>query len=47
MIHIYGLTDRSNTGNKKAASRSAADIDAFNHAERELANYQAMRKIKY
>lgn len=45
MIHIHGLTDRSNTGNKKASE--AADIDAFNHAERELANYQAMRKIKY
>jgi hypothetical protein len=28
-------------------SREAADIDAFNHAERELANYQAMLKIKY
>ena len=25
----------------------AADIEAFNHAERELANYQARRKIKY
>lgn len=28
-------------------SREAADIEAFNHAARELANYQAMRKIKY
>ena len=44
MIHIHGLTDKSNTGNKKAA---AADIEAYNHAERELANYQAMRQIKY
>ena len=25
----------------------AADIEAYNHAERELANYQPMRKIKY
>lgn len=48
MIHIHGLTDRSNTGNKKSREASeAADIDAFNHAERELANYQAMRQIKY
>ena len=34
----------------KAKSREAseaADIEAFNHAERELANYQAMLKIKY
>ncbi|HHK6004181.1 TPA: hypothetical protein ACQWGN_000079 [Neisseria subflava] len=28
-------------------SREAADIEAYNHAERELANYQAMLKIKY
>ena len=34
----------------KAKSREAseaADIEAFNHAERELAYYQAMLKIKY
>lgn len=48
MIHIHGLTDKSNTGNKKSREASdAADIEAYNHAERELANYQAMRKIKY
>lgn len=32
---------------KKAARSDAADIEAYNHAERELANYQAMLKIKY
>ncbi|MGN6971587.1 hypothetical protein ACTHSM_05925 [Neisseria sp. P0009.S001] len=34
----------------KAKSREAseaADMEAFDHAERELANYQAMLKIKY
>lgn len=32
---------------KSREASEAADIDAFNHAERELANYQAMLKIKY
>lgn len=32
---------------KSREASEAADIDAFNIAERELANYQAMRKIKY
>lgn len=32
---------------KSRQASEAADIDAFNHAERELANYQAMRQIKY
>lgn len=34
----------------KAKSREAseaADMEAFDHAERELANYEAMLKIKY
>ena len=48
MIHIHGLTDKSNTGNKKSREASeAADIEAFNQAARELVNYQAMQKIKY
>lgn len=32
---------------KSREASEAADIDAFNRAERELANYQAMQKIKY
>lgn len=32
---------------KSRVASEAADIEAFNRAERELANYQAMRKIKY
>ena len=32
---------------KSREASEAAAIEAFNHAERELANYQAMRKIKY
>ena len=32
---------------KSREASEAADIEAFNHAERELANYQAMRKIKH
>lgn len=32
---------------KSREASEAADIDAFNRAERELANYQAMRQIKY
>lgn len=32
---------------KSREASEAADIEAFNHAEHELANYQAMRKIKY
>lgn len=32
---------------KSREASEAADIEAFNRATRELANYQAMRKIKY
>jgi len=32
---------------KRREASDAADIEAYNHAERELANYQAMLKIKY
>lgn len=32
---------------KSREASDDADIEAFNHAERELANYQAMLKIKY
>lgn len=32
---------------KSREASEAADIEAYNHAARELANYQAMLKIKY
>lgn len=32
---------------KSREASESADIEAFNHAERKLANYQAMLKIKY
>lgn len=32
---------------KSREASEATDIEAYNHAERELANYQAMLKIKY
>lgn len=32
---------------KSREASEAADIEAYTHAERELANYQALRKIKY
>lgn len=32
---------------KSREASEAADMEAFDHAERELANYQAMLKIKY
>lgn len=32
---------------KSREASEAANLEAFNYAERELANYQAMLKIKY
>lgn len=32
---------------KSREASEAADIEAFNHAECELANYQSLRQIKY
>ncbi len=52
-LHINNMPDQIRAKLLKAAGEraeeqeEAADIEAFNHAERELANYQAMLKIKY
>ena len=45
----YSLIDRQIQywQQKSREASEAADIEAYNHAERELANYQAMLKIKY